>query len=127
MEVNSVKNMDAIGNDDECVMVNKKTWCSKHNCLVNRVTVTSKKWQWIKSRKCYGNVSSKVSKYLCKNKKSGRVESSIPPTHLSMADRIHGGETEVGRGSSYVVRHVGSSISERESRQTDGDVKGRVW
>ena len=40
-----------------------------------------------------------------------------------MADRIKGGNSEVGRGGSYVVRHVGTGKNERESRQTDGDVK----
>ena len=39
-----------------------------------------------------------------------------------MADRIKGGNSEVGRGGSYVVRHVGTGSIERESKQTDGDV-----
>ena len=64
-----------------------------------------------------------MSKYLCKNKNSGRVESNVPPINLNMADKIKGGESEVGRGSSYVVRHVGSSKNERESGLTDGDFK----
>ena len=75
-----VKNEPTGKFDDECELVNKKTWCRKHNCLINKVTVTSKKWQWIRSKNCYGNVSSKVSKYLCKSKKSGRVEPIVPPT-----------------------------------------------
>ena len=63
-----------------------------------------------------------MSKYLCKNKKYGRVEPTVPPTHSSQADNIYGVKTEVGRGSSYVVRHVASSINERESKLADGDV-----
>ena len=109
--------------NDECELVSKKTWCKKHNCLVNKVTITSKKWQWIRSRKCYGNVSSKVSKYLCKSKKPGRVVPPVSPTRSNHADKIQGIENEEGgRGSSYVVRHVASNMSERESKLADGDV-----
>ena len=107
---------------DKCALVRKKTWCERHNCQVNKVTVTSKKWQWIKSKNCYGNVSSQVSKYLCKSKKSGRVEPIVPPTHSSLADNVYGGKSEVRRGSSYVVRHIATSINERESKLADGDV-----
>ena len=95
----------------------------KHNCQVNKVTITSKKWQWIQSRKCYGNVSSKVSKYLCKNKKTGRVVPTVSPTRSSQANITQGAVNEVGRGSSCDVKQVAASINERESRQTDGDVK----
>ena len=82
---------------DECVLIRKKTWCERHDCQVKRVIVTSKKWQWIKSKNCYGNVSSRVSKYLCKSKKSGRAEPQVPPAHLSMANNDYGGNTLVGR------------------------------
>ena len=40
--------------DDECEFINRRTWCTKHNCQVNKMTITSKKWQWIQSKKCYG-------------------------------------------------------------------------
>ena len=87
------------------------------------MTVTSKKWQWIQSRKCYGNVSSKVSKYLCKDKKTGRVVPNISPTRPNLASKTQGAINTVGRGSSCDVKQVAASINERESRQTDGDVK----
>ena len=41
-----------VNTNDECEFINKRTWCKKHNCQVNKVTITSKKWQWIRSRKC---------------------------------------------------------------------------
>ena len=109
--------------DDECEFMSRKTWCKKHNCQVNKIIVTSKKWQWIQSKKCYGNVSSKVSKYLCKDKKTGRVVHNISPTRPNLANRTQGAINTVGRGSSCDVKQVAASINERESRQTDGDVK----
>ena len=110
------------GYDDECALVRKKTWCEKHNCQVNKMTVTSKKWQWIKSKNCYGNVSSRVSKYLCRSKKSGRVEPLIPPAHLSRATHNSGDKALVGRCGSYDVRQAAPNMDERESKLTDGDV-----
>ena len=110
------------GNDDECALVNKKTWCEQHNCQVNKVTVTSKKWQWIKSKNCYGNVSSQVSKYLCKSKKSGRIEPLTPRSDLGMATRNSGENEVVGGNGSYDVRHLAPGMDERESELTDGDV-----
>ena len=111
-----------VNTNDECEFINKRTWCKKHNCQVNKVTMTSKKWQWIRSRKCYGNVSSKVSKYLCKNKKTGRVVPTVSPTRSNQANKTQGAVNEVGRGSSCDVRHVAGNMSERESKLTDGDV-----
>ena len=100
MNVNSSMIVDADENEpDECVLMNKKTWCSTNNCLVNKVTVTSKKWQWIRSKNCYGNVGSKVSKYLCKSMKSGHVESNVHPTHLSLADEINGAKLRWGEAA----------------------------
>ena len=112
-------------NVEECVMINKKTWCSKHNCRVSKVTVTSKKWQWLDKKKCYGNVSSKVMKYLCRNRNSGHTVQSVPPKNVTESNSVNfnGENPEVGRGGSYVVRHVGTGRIERESKQTDGDVK----
>ena len=86
------------------------------------MTITSKKWQWIQSRKCYGNVSSKVSKYLCKFKKTGRVVPNISPTHSNLDNKTQGAINVVGRGGSGEVRHVAGNLSERESKLTDGDV-----
>ena len=48
--------------EKECVMMNKKTWCKTHDCVVKCVSVTSKKWEWIKSKKEYGFVSHKLKK-----------------------------------------------------------------
>ena len=116
-------NVDMHGNtNDECEFINKRTWCMKHNCQVNKTTVTSKKWQWIKSKKCYGNVSSKVSKYLCKSKRTGRVVPNISPTRSNLAYKTQGAINMVGRGSSCDVRQVAGNMSERESKLTDGDV-----
>ena len=109
--------------DDECEFANRKTWCTKHNCQVNKMTITSKKWQWIQSKKCYGNVSSKVSKYLCKDKKTGRVVPKISPACSNLASNTQGANNTEGKGSSCDVRQVAVSLNERESRQTDGDVK----
>ena len=123
-KVNPSKSMNVNDSSEECVLVDKKSWCNTHSCLVSKVTVTSKKWQWIKRKKCYGNVSSKVNKYLCKNKNSGRVDAEVPLTNLNMADRIKRAQSEEeGKGSSYVVRHVGSQSKERESGLMDGDYK----
>ena len=107
---------------DKCALVKKKTWCERHNCQVNKVTVTSKKWQWIKSKNCYGNVSSQVSKYLCKSKKSGRIEPMTPRSDLGMATRNSGDNEMVGGNGSYDVRHLAPGMDERESELTDGDV-----
>ena len=100
----------------------EETWCERHNCQVNKVTVTSKKWQWIKSKNCYGNVSSQVSKYLCKSKKSGRIEPLTPRPDLGMATHNSGGNEVVGEIGSYDVRHLAPGMDERESELTDGDV-----
>ena len=122
--MNPSKSVNVNDSSEECVLADKKSWCNTHSCLVSKVTVTSKKWQWIKRKNCYGNVSSKVTKYLCKNKNSGRVEAEVPLTNLNVADRTKGVQSdEGGRGSSHVVRHVGSHKNERESGLTDGDFK----
>ena len=86
------------------------------------MTITGKKWQWIQSRKCYGNVSSKVSKYLCKDKKTGRVVPNISPTSSNLAYKTQGAINMVGRGSSCDMSKVADCLKERESKLTDGDV-----
>ena len=86
------------------------------------MTITSKKWQWIQSRKCYGNVSSKVSKYLCKDKKTGRVVPNISPTRSNLAYKTQGAINMVGRGSSCDMRQEADSLNKRESKLIDGDV-----
>ena len=116
------KTMNMGGQVDECVLVKKKTWCERHNCQVKKVTVTSKKWQWIKSKNCYGNVSSQVSRYLCKSKKSGRIEPLGPKSDLNMATKNFGGNKLLGGDGSYDVRRLAPSMDERESGLTDGDV-----
>ena len=37
----------------------------RHVCEAKSFEVTTKKWQWIKSKNEYGNVSRKVKKYRC--------------------------------------------------------------
>ena len=65
---------------DLCEFINKKQWCKKHECIVKSIDVTSTKWTYIQSKKCYGNVRRKCKKYICVNRMNNDCVRPDPPT-----------------------------------------------
>ena len=52
-------------NTNECELDKRLLRCKKHNCKLNVMNVTSKKWQWVERKRQYGYVSKKTKKYVC--------------------------------------------------------------
>ena len=50
---------------NECELDKRLLRCKKHNCKLNVINVTSKKWQWVERKRQYGYVSKKTKKYVC--------------------------------------------------------------
>ena len=50
---------------NECELDKKLLRCKKHNCKLNVMNVTSKKWQWVERKRQYGYVTKKTKKYVC--------------------------------------------------------------
>ena len=51
----------------------KSLRCNNHDCAVDKVKVTSKKWGWIPRLSKYGYVNTQSTKYICKAMRSGRA------------------------------------------------------
>ena len=58
-------------NTDECRIREDGLLCLSHNCVVKRIKVTSKRWNWNKKRKCYGWKSFKVDRFICMERRAG--------------------------------------------------------
>ena len=69
--------------------------------MVKSVTVTSKKWEWIKSKDKYGFVSRKVNKHFCRIKRFGPADSDIPIYERGTGVQCEGGN--VGRDNNGVM------------------------
>ena len=50
---------------NECELDKKILRCKIHNCKLNVMNVTSKKWQWVERKRQYGYVTKKTKKYVC--------------------------------------------------------------
>ena len=103
-----------------------KTHCLTHNCGTKSTRVTSKKWDYIKSRKCYGWVTRKVLKVMClgvrgenttklDDRKSGFLESS------KSSDL--GVKREVGRNSDIIDSDSSRTFYFGEFGDAESDVK----
>ena len=71
----------------ECDIVKKSLRCNNHDCAVEKVKVTSKKWGWISRLSKYGYINSQSTKYICKAKKSGVAANIKPEYNCTVAKR----------------------------------------
>ena len=70
----------------------------RHACEVKTFDVTTKKWQWIKSKNEYGNVSKKIKKYRCMKV----VEKAQVPANQNQElgkQAVHGVEIVFGKSA----------------------------
>ena len=65
------KENNPANNTDECRIREDGLLCLAHNCVVKRIKVTSKRWNWNKKRKCYGWKSFKVDRFICMERRAG--------------------------------------------------------
>ena len=90
----------------DCVMISKKTWCKTHDCVVKCVPVTSKKWEYIKSKKEYGFVSRKHKKYYCRIKRFGPGDPSDVSHRLGTGVQQQGGSMARDNNGVHSVRQM---------------------
>ena len=59
---------------NECELNKKRMWCSKHECGLRCSNVSSKMWQYNKSKMKYMYVTKNVKKYVCLSKCGRQVQ-----------------------------------------------------
>ena len=96
--------------------------CSSHGCKTKIIKVTSKKWGYVETRKCYGWVTKKVSKVICPGTKTGTGQVEEVPNLEILKSTGLGEGGEVGRISSAtepVLGDIGAVMIR--------DTGGRDW
>ena len=83
---------------DKCDMNMDLKICNTHGCELSATKVTSTKWEYIKRKKCYGNVSRKVTRWICRGKNSRRTVHTIPTSTKSSDSRLTGGQIRESSG-----------------------------
>ena len=87
--VEEVTNNDDIGGTrmrteqnilNECELNKKRMWCNKHDCGLRCSNVSSKTWQYNKSKMKYMYVSKNVKKYVCLSKCGRQVQQMVSDT-----------------------------------------------
>ena len=104
-------------NTDECRIREDGLLCLSHNCVVKRIKVTSKRWNWDRKRKCYGWKSFKVDRFICMERRAGINKTQNNTSDSNDSESGLGDLGEVGRGGDRqevggflfnVVENVGS-------------------
>ena len=104
-------------NTDECRIREDGLLCLSHNCVVKRIKVTSKRWNWDRKRKCYGWKSFKVDRFICMEKRAGINKTQNNTSDSKDSESGPGDLGEVGRGGDRqevggflfnIVENVGS-------------------
>ena len=96
--------------------------CLTHGCLVKKIKVTSKKWDWVERKKSYGWKSKKVDRFIC----NGRREAdNMNPDNCSVPGTTNSGlgeRGEVGRGgdTQEVERQLFTSVFKNVGRGGGG-------
>ena len=85
-------------NTDECRIREDGLLCLSHNCVVKRIKVTSKRWNWNKKRKCYGWKSFKVDRFICMERRAGINKTQNNTSDSNDSESGPGDLGEVGRG-----------------------------
>ena len=102
----------------ECDIVKKSLRCNNHDCAVEKVKVTSKKWGWIARLSKYGYSNSQSTKYICKAKKSGVAVNSIPEYRCTVAKPgLAGGD--VGSNTRGIRENNGDESESFGARNTE--------
>ena len=83
---------------DKCDLNMDMKICNTHGCELSATKVTSTKWEYIKRKKCYGNVSRKVTRWICRGKNSRRTVHTIPTSTKSSDSRLTGGQIRESSG-----------------------------
>ena len=65
---------------NECEMDKKRLWCYEHECAIRCSSVTSKKWQYSKTKMKYMWVTKYVKKYVCLSKCDRQVQQMVTDT-----------------------------------------------
>ena len=65
------------GVENDCEFNKKRMWCATHECGLKSNKVSSKVWQYSKSKLKYMYVSKRVLKYVCLSKCGSRVQPKL--------------------------------------------------
>ena len=97
---------------EKCEFDTKKM-CRVHNCQAKELKIPVSRWEWIKSKNCYGNVRKTSKKLICTRKSSVLVEPVI-----STQNRIPDAKTQckLGRGSEEVKSNLSGDYIEIKDR-----------
>ena len=85
----------------------KRKYCATHKCDVKWFDVTTKKWQYVKSKDKYGYVSRKVRKYVCSGKNIDVAQCEDRNIHDMR--KLAGTETEFGEKESSSYSALGTT------------------
>ena len=101
-----------------CSLDMKNKVCTTHKCPLEELRISTSKWSYIKSKKCYGNVKGKSSRWICRQRKTSqtfyrkrpKTSSKLPSEQCTELGRV---ETSENLSNQGIIRtSFGDSLDE---------------
>ena len=85
--------------------------CRTHDCVTEKIRVTTQQWKWKEKQKSFGYVSVKQTKLLCSARIRGSTAPVIPTRTRPATTTTHMGRQQTGRLGDYyhleqIITHV---------------------